>query len=98
MDYIDYDVAIKYTYSKEILEKVVKRFLLEYNSFDLKIMHSSNEEVKSLIHKIKGITLNLGATKLYYKCLQIEETNNFTEDIKSFVYIFNKTYKELLNL
>lgn len=97
MNYVDYDVAIKYTYSKEILDKAIKRFLLEYINFDIKIIDATDSETLLLIHKLKGITLNLGAIKLYDRCIEMENTKDFKKDIKDFIYTFNKTYKELLD-
>ncbi len=95
--YINYDTAIKYTYSDEILKKVIERFLIEYKNLDLKILELEKKSVLSLVHKIKGITLNLGAEDLYNKCVELEESNNYDDSLKTFIYSFNKSYKELLS-
>lgn len=98
MQYIDLDLAIKYSYSKELLTKLIKNFVVEYKEFALKIMDNSKEEVLGKIHKIKGITLNLGAQKLYDKCLEIENNKDYDQCLKELIYVFNKSYQELLNV
>ncbi len=98
MSYIDLELAVKYSYSKDLLIKFVNMFIEEYKNFDLSLVDLNQKEILSKVHKLKGITLNLGAQKLYESCLTIEESNDFNEDLKSFIYIFNKSYSELLNL
>lgn len=98
MQYIDLELAIKYSYSKDLLTKFICMFTEEYKNFDLNLIDLSEKEILSKVHKLKGITLNLGAEKLYHSCLEIEDSKNFNQDLKTFIYIFNKSYNELLNL
>lgn len=97
MNYIDLEIAIKYSYSMELYKKFISMFKVEYENFDLNLLDLSKADILSRIHKLKGITLNLGAKLLYDACLDIEESNNFDNDLKGFIYIFNQSYKELLN-
>lgn len=95
--YINYETALKYTYSEELLSRVIARFLEEYKNLDLKMLELEKSKVLMLIHKIKGITLNVGAEELYKKCIEVETSKKFDESLKSFIYTFNKSYNELLN-
>lgn len=98
MNYIDLDLAIKYSYNQELLKKLIINFIKEYEDFALRILDDSKEETLFKIHKIKGVTLNLGAQYLYDICTEMEHTINYEQSLKTFIYIFNKSYKELLNL
>ncbi|MFI3251936.1 MAG: hypothetical protein R3Y60_02220 [bacterium] len=95
--YINYDLAVKYTYSKELLKKIASRFLEEYENLALKLLDFSKEEVLAIVHKIKGITLNLGAEKLYKDCIKLESSDSYDDMLKVFIYTFNKSYAELSN-
>lgn len=98
MEYIDLDTAIVYCYSEEIFLKLVDNFTKDYKTFSLDLLELKKEEVLSKVHKLKGITMNLGAVQLYQSCLAVEKANNFDEELKNFIYIFNKSFKELLNI
>ncbi len=98
MEYIDIRLAIQYSYNEDLLLRFISRFLREYQNYSLKLLQLSKEEVLKEVHKLKGITLNLGAEKLYHSCIKLEETSEYDEYLKEFIVIFNKSYKELLYL
>lgn len=93
-NYFNYDLAMRYLASNEvILKKVVSRFLDDYKNF----LNEIEENTYEKIHSLKGITLNLGAEKLYL-CSQnvldsIKKGEDF--DLQPFKYCFNMTYNEL---
>lgn len=104
MQYIDYSLAMEYLGNNERLFKLVSdSFLKSYVNFASLIsnLFANKEHDKAYheIHNLKGITLNLGAEKLYnvtQKLLDSIKENNVSSDVvKEYLDVFNDTYLEL---
>ncbi len=91
------ELAIRYSYSEKLLLKFKDRFLEEYRDFIDRLNLCNEDEVFKLVHKLKGITLNLGAEELYNKCLLLENTKDYNNDYLVFIDVFKKSYQELLD-
>lgn len=91
--YIDFKLGLTYCANNECLYKsLIKRFLIKYKNFSDTIKNSTMDEIKNIIHTIKGITYNLGAKLLYDYSLKFEVDNKI---LGEYVNVFNNTYNEL---
>ncbi len=102
----DYDIAMNYLgNNKNLFFIVVKSFLDSYSNFEEKIkmaVESTDvEELHSLVHSLKGITLNLGCVDLHEKCTKMLpnlKNGQFIEtDVDHLIKIYNNSYQELFN-
>lgn len=104
MSYIEESVWKEYLAgSEDIFKKIGESFLDSYKSFENQVLSSYEQnkqnELYNHIHSLKGITLNMGMTKLYEKCQFVlnELKQNITDldHIKELLVVFNASYNEL---
>lgn len=109
--YFDYDVAMSYLGGMEfLLKKIADSFMDEYSDFTQNVTKALEDEenaypgymnsrLYSLLHTLKGITLNLGFQTLYDELLPIlaslKENIIEKEKIASMLDTFNASFKEL---
>ena len=104
MLYINKRIAMQYLMGNEsIYNKIKNSFLISNSNYInryIEIIDSNNiDEAYSYIHSIKGISLNLGAEKLFDSCnVVLEELKKglWKKDlIEDFFKVLKGTYEEL---
>lgn len=98
--YIDVELGLKYVGDcKSIYERLIDSFLNDYKNFfetlKEKYKNKEFENVKKMIHSLKGITLNLGAKRLYEASLKYEVDSNFFDE---YIDVFLNSYQELIEI
>ena len=101
-EYFRIDVALRFAGGyTSIFEHLRIKFLENYANYldDLKLLigQKNYEEVRNMIHSLKGVTKNLGAEKLYAISYQVENqlANGLVPDFEAYFDTFTKTYQEI---
>jgi CheY-like chemotaxis protein/anti-sigma regulatory factor (Ser/Thr protein kinase) len=88
--YIESATALKYLAgNKKLYLKILANFKNTYSDF--KIDTLNQEEFKRVIHTLKGISANIGATELHLKVKEVDETQN-----RDLIYTIYEEMKKVL--
>lgn len=76
-----------------IYHKILSRFIAEYENLDTVLLdllaHQDLNKIREYVHKLRGISLNLGSDKYYRICKNLEEKiaagKALPEDIRFFI-------------
>ncbi|MGB5866565.1 MAG: ATP-binding protein [Arcobacteraceae bacterium] len=75
--------------NKELYSKILHEFYLNYKDFKIELVQET--ELDITLHTLKGLSANIGATKLHNILKEFEETHNqlilevFTEELKNII-------------
>ena len=90
---LDVNIGLKYLYNnEETYLKLLQRFIHDYGNFVLENLE--DDERKRKIHSLKGISANIGATKLHKIVVELDKTMN-QDLIKEFEEKFSALINEL---
>lgn len=102
--YIDKEVAMQYLGGLEkVYIQLSQSFLESYAEFNEMVediyYQGQMENLHLIVHTLKGITLNLGATLMYDECVSFLKhlvADTITkEDIDNLIDVFSKTYNAI---
>ena len=101
-NYFDFEIAMEYVGGYwHIFKDLQKKFISEYKNYEKaltkRVKKGKTKEAQRMIHSLKGISMNLGAVKLYKASFQAEEnlSLNKPNPINDYLDIFSKTYFEI---
>jgi len=91
LEYIDSNKGLAYLAGNtKLYLRLLNNFLNDYKDLDLQALDDA--ECKRKIHTLKGLSGNIGATKLYEICEKLEQN-----DGEQYINAFNKELQNILN-
>jgi HPt (histidine-containing phosphotransfer) domain-containing protein len=88
--YIESEKALKYLAgNRKLYLKILANFKDTYSNFQIDTINQ--EEFKRAIHTLKGISANIGATKLHLKVKELDKTQN-----RDLIYTIYEEMKKVL--
>lgn len=101
-EFFNIDIALEYAGGcVNIFLGLQKRFISEYKGYSRtikrKLKKGNNEEVHRLVHSLKGISMNLGAPRLFEESLKAEEIleSKINDPLDDYIHVFEKTYNAI---
>ncbi|MEI6859999.1 MAG: ATP-binding protein [Shewanella sp.] len=97
---LDLDVGLKITdHDEELYAELLEYFVENYSDFYILSINKTNNEVSNLLHELKGVASNIGATALAELCSIYEIKSKSgalnQQQISSITSVLNKTNTEI---
>ncbi|QDO83019.1 response regulator [Shewanella psychropiezotolerans] len=97
---LDLDAGLRITdHDEELYAELLEYFIESYSNLDMSSIHRTNNEVSNLLHELKGVASNIGATALAELSSKYEiESKSVAlnkQQILSFNSLLNQTNREI---